>query len=614
MATYTEAQKRDIIFNNPNKALVDKAKDMRKLYSKHTHGVGYRESLHRDEYTEDIGCYGARKKGAISNRDLFKRLLNREDQVFTTAGGSAFYQLSKADEDKMNAVTDDVIYGLSLHKWVHTYALPAYRADPMGVIFMEAQEVISADGENFPVPKCYPTYKSSDDIFDYLPNGRKLEHICFVVTKEQLKAYGIIENLPDNAVMQFATGSNNLGYFRFVDDETDTIYKRENDQLTTVSMRQRNPIYHDFSSVPAFIISDLFQYDDPQCFGSPLQFVIEIADAFLQDRSVRDLHKKLHGFPKVVEPLVKCQTCKTANGDSTGLKGGHACPDCTVAGQSIGSGFKQKTTPADVMRFPLEILKDAHGFDIKKIFAYITPDVEGLNMMNQGLVDQEELMQATYWGTKPIRVQGFNGKQDINETATKTLTDLQPIYARLNMTADWGESTIKMIADMMGRFLFGDSWKGANIALSRNYVLELPEDILLTYHDMLKASTPDATLDAQFKRYLMAVWKSNPDKLAVEIKLFDLQPFPHKLDTEIEASTIIPMADKVASRYYGEWVNSLTEQEKQQKNKAQLLESFKAYTKDKVAAVTLQQAAELKTQIALKAPTAPPKTKTKKAA
>lgn len=610
MATYTETQKTKIILDNPNKGIVNKANEMRKRYSLHTHGVDYKNGIKKIDYVEDDACFGTRKIGAISNKDLFKRLLNKEDQIFTTVGGSAYYGLPKQDEDMMHGFTDNVINGLTLQKWVQTYALQAYRSDPMSVIFMEVDEVLSEDGQTFNTPKCYPTYKSSADIFDYLPNGRRLEHIVFKLTNAELLAYGIIGYEPTGT----PNGDKyNQQYYRFVDDETDTIYKIEGNTTALVKMRQQNPIYHTFGKVPAFITSDLFQYDDPQVFGSPLQFVIELADCFFHDRSVRDLHKKLHGFPKAVEPLSKCMTCADPQtGDSTGLVGGMPCPSCTpIDGQlrSHGTGYKLKTTPADVMRFPLEMIFGAEGkghMKVQDIFGYITPDIKGLDAMNISLVDQEQLMDATYWGTEPVRTEGFNGTQDINKTATSVLVDLQPIYARLNNTADWVEDCETNIANFIGEFWFPDTWKGANICLSRNYILELPDDILARYHEALKNGTPDATLDSLFKRYLAAVWKGNPDKMAVELKLFDLQPFPHQAIKDIELSPVIPTADKVAARYYGEWVNTLTDAQKMGMNKAKLQVSFKEYIALKTVDVTAEATAKADQEMKLKTATSAP--------
>ena len=595
MAIYTEAQKRDIILNNPNKVLVDKARAMHAKYVKHTHGVGHKQAIRRIPYVEDETCYGARREYAVSNKDLFKRVLIKEDMVFTATGGSAFYGLPKAEEKQMHALTDDVVYGMSLHKWVHTFALQAYRSDPMGLIFMEADEVLTADGEPYKMPRNYPTYKSTNEIFDYLPNGRRLEHVVFALTREQLVAYGVMQPVYD-AAGNSNLPARNLGYFRFVDDVSDTIYQLVNSQLVVVPMRQKNPITLDYGRVPAFIVSDLYQFDDPLLFGSPLQFVIEIADSYMHERSVRDLHKKLHGFPKAVEPLMACTTC-SEGGVATGRVSGRACPDCTIPGHDVGTGFKLKTTPADVARFPLEMLEHiGGGFKVQDIFGYITPDVEGLNMMNMDLKDLEALIIATYWGTEPVRQQGYNGKQNVLETATKTVVDMQPIYARLNMIADWAENCERQIADFIGTFWFKDQWKGANIILSRNYILELPEDILAIYHEMLTKGTPEGMLDAQFKKYICAVYKGNPERMAMELKLFDLQPFPHTKNSEVEKSPVIPLADKIASRYYGEFVNSLREEEKQQLSYQQLKKRLDEFIAVKMQQVEDEKAKELEAQ------------------
>lgn len=574
--TYSYEEVRDIIYKNPNKDIVKKAQDMRKLYSKHTHSIGYKEDMKMDAYVENLDCFGSRKMSAISNRDLMKRILNKEDQVFTTSGGSAFFGLPKEQEKQMNGLIDDVIHGMNIYQWVHTYALPAYRSDPMGLVFMECEEVYSGDGVNFNTPKCYPAYKSSAEVYDYKPNGTNLDYICFSLTPKQIQEYGLIETAPIN-LPSFAVGNTTTGYYRFVDATTDTIYKQSGGDLIVVVMRQKNPLLHGFDQVPAFLISDLFQYDDPKVLGSPLQFIIELAEVFFNGRSVLELHKKLHGFPKAVEPLLSCPTCRQG-GESTGLVRGISCPDCTLPGQSQGTGYKLKTTPADVARFPMEMLKEIAHFKVQDIFAYIGPAVEGIEMMVNSLVTSEELMYSTYWGTQPKKAVNFNGKQDTEKTATQTLTDLQPEYARLNMTANWAENTITRIANFIGYYWF-DNWKPnqANINLSRNYILELPEDLLFVYHDMRKNGTPDVEMDNQFKRYLMALYKASPAKLAVSLKFYEMQPFPHKLDGVVEASPNISEYHKCAYANFGEWCRSLSDAQKQTLKKEQLQELFDTF-------------------------------------
>lgn len=589
MAIYTFEQRKNIIVNNPNKGLIDYARKQRKRYMLHVHGVGIDKATTRIDYCENERVFEVRKKLIISNKDLCKRLLNNENQVFTATGGSQSFNLPEAQEKQMTGIVNNVIYGMPLNKWVETFALEAYRCDPMSVIFMEADEVVEVGGEQYAMPKCYPTYKSSGCIYDYLPNGRNLEYICFELTEQECKDYGITTAnvstaLPENLAAYVY--NNNNKFYRFIDDSEDAIYMLEGNNITAVEMRQANPMPNTFGKVPAFIVSDLMQFDNPQAFGSPLQFVIELLESFMSDRGVRELIKKLHSFPKAVEPQMQCQTCV-----GEGFVAGKPCPDCSVPGADKGTGYKLHTMPSDVAKFPLELLKEAN-LDIHKIFGYIQLPVESLDKMDLSLSDLEQVITHTYWGTHTAEVTGFNGRQAVEQTATKTLTDLQPQYARMNMTADWKDQTVTFIANFIGQYWFNEAWKGANISSGRNYILESAQILMDAYHEMRTKGTPDVMLDDQFKRYIRALYQNNPRMQAMTLKFFDVEPFPHSTPELVDASMTIPLEDKLTKRYYGEWVNSLTDPQRLIMKREQLLESLKAYVVDKTAAIKQQMQQE----------------------
>lgn len=568
MATYNIEGIKNIILNNPNRELLSKAREMRKKLSMHLYGIGMKESIARLDYFESPDIYKARKEYALSNKDLFCRILNEEDQVFTTRDGSVDYNMSDSNEQEMKGLTDDVRYGISLHNWVREFALKAYRSDPMGILFMEReQSSMSADGD-FVDPKCYPTYKSSTDIYDYAPNGRRLEYVCFQLTVPQLAEFGIKDE-------NYSSGTSVTDYFRFVDDSQDVIVKRQGGEIIIVegdTIEQANPIVNSWNRVPAFIISDLMKFDDPQCFASPVGTIIELADAFLYDRSIRDLQKKYHGFAKAIEPLLKCGTCKgTGSVEGTGT-----CPDCE------GTKYKLRTKISDVAKFPLEILETA-GFDYKRIMGYVTPDIESWNKQDTSLEALEAMAYYTYWGVANTQISGFNGQQTQQDTATKTLANLQPKYARLNCLADWAEKTERLIADFIGEYWFEGQWKGATIRYGRNYILETPEEIMTAYQDMISKGAPDSVKDEQMRKYIRCLYQNSPIQQAKFLKLFSIEPFPHNKPQDIEASTVVPMLDKLCKRYFGEWVETVPDGQIIYQDEKLLREAMIAYAKEKQA-------------------------------
>lgn len=562
MAIYSIDQIKDIIINNPNKALIKKGRAANKKLMMHVHGVDIKSFIKRDDYFETSDAFKSRTDGIVSNKDLFTRVLHEESLIFAARGGSTHFNMPKTDEEAMIGLLANVRYGLPLREWIENFALPAYRTDPMGVFFMEVEQMSGAEGEEIRTPECYPTYKSIQCIYDYQPNGRRLEYICFQLETCELKDYGIDDkesgNLPVPATGDNAVSSKKFSqYFRFVDDEKDMIVKRDNNTIF-VAINAKNPVVKNdrFGDVvPAFIISDLLQFNDPSVFASPLSFLIELSDCFMYDRSIRDLQKKYHGFAKAVEPLLKCATC-----GGTGQTKGSACPDCTLPGHVKGIGYKLRTKISDVSKFPLETLEKIPSFDFAKIYGYVTPPIETWNKQDFSLKNSEQMIYYSYWGcAQDMRTSGPDDTtgRDIPESATKTVANLKPKYARLNRTADWAQNTENIIASFIGRFWFEQSFKGSAIAYSRNYILETAEELIEQYYDMRSKGVPDFIMDEQIFRYLNCLYEDNPLQLAKFLKLFAVDPFPHDTPQEIDTSATIDPEQKLCKWYFGQWAKTL---------------------------------------------------------
>ena len=560
--TYTLDQIAKIIVKNPNKKRIDYGKKINKLLMLHVHGEGMKEHMKRIDYFENEDLYLSRKQYAISNVDLFERLLAEEKQVFSARGGSSYFGLPDNEEKQMNALLQDVLYGVSLREWVENFGLNAYRCDPMGVIFMEVEKVTEIEGNDaaevgakqvIETPKCYPVYKCIQNIWDYQSNGRNLDYLCMTLTDDELEMYGIQEqtaNIPQGTTHQ------NITYFRFVDDGQDIIVKRVNaDSVEAVTLANgyKNPINGLWDKVPAFVVSDIMKFSDPGKFDTPLNKIVELADSYLNDRSIKDLQKKYHGFAKPVEPLSTCISC-----GGEGFVKGVPCPECTIPGTDKGTGYKLRTKISDSLKIPIDMLNadKAPRFDFKKIFGYVTPDIESVNMQIAGLTNLEGCMYITYWGCNNTEMEGFNGTQSQNETATKTVANLQPKYARLNRTADWAQRTMNAIADFIGSFWF-DSFTESSIILSREYNFESPDTILATYYDMKANGVPDSMLDNQYEKYIKCLWQSNPQQLGIYLKKFKVEPFPHLSAESVEKSAIVIPEDKICKRYFGEWDDTI---------------------------------------------------------
>jgi hypothetical protein len=287
---------------------------------------------------------------------------------------------------------------------------------------------------------------------------------------------------------------------------------------------------------------------EPQCFVSPLFLVTELADCFLYDRSVRDLQKKQHGFSKPVEPLLTCGTCLGAK-----YVEGNPCPSCTPPGGEP-TGFKLKTKPSDVARFPLSVFEGS--FDFNRIFGYVSPDIKGWEKQDMSLADLEVLIKSTYWGTATeTKTSGPSTSQNQEESATKTNTNQRPVEARLNMTADWAERTESMIADFIGEYWF-DNFKKSSIAYGRDYILKTPDELMEIYQSLRTKGAPDFMLDEALEKYYQAKYQNNPVQLAKYLKMLDVEPFPH-INVQVAKTLITDFNEFNCKLYFGEWANTI---------------------------------------------------------
>jgi hypothetical protein len=530
----TDEQIANIIKSNPQKLLVADAKDQSEKLMMLIHG--HRLKVTQDPYFENPDVYKSRSKKPVSNQDLFGRLFQREQMVFSAQGGTSYYTgLSQAQTAQLNAALNSVKYSFSLRKWIQSFALPAFRCDPMGVIFIELDSTGNA----------YPTYKSISSIYDYLPNGRQLEYICFKLTKADCDTFGIVDDLIKDQPATFVTN-----YYRFVDDAQDVIYKYDNGniQLATLKPGVSNPVVDAWKKTPGFIVSNIISFENVNKFLSPVSTVMELAECYMNDRSIRDLQKKYHGFLKAIEPLLQCGIC-----EGSGFLSGAACPECTPAGSDKGTGYKLRTKVADVARFPIKS-GVGENFDFNKYFGYVKLPIDVWQQQDRSLNDIEKLIRDVYWGTDSMKstTGPQTGDTAIEETATKTLANLQPIYARLNIIADWAENTENLIANFIGKFMFKGSFKTASITYGRYYILETPFELMEEYLQMKEKGASQSALFAALKRFLHSMYATNPEQLAVELKLINVEPFVHSTVAQVQANDPAKI-DYIAKLYFGEW-------------------------------------------------------------
>lgn len=524
----TDEQIIQIIKDNPNKEAVEFGVKYNQRMMKLTEN--FDKFFEIKEYFEDQKRFSERCK-TTSGKDIISRITHKEGMVFNAKGGSVVYDgLSEQQQKEFNVKLNNIRLGMSLRSWIENFILKAYRFDPMGVIFIEK------DLEGNP----FPTYKTSQCIYDYSTNGQKVDYVMFLLSVGEALAFGV----NDNRLLNLPKDKKS-DYIRVVDDSYDKIFIKGTDPHLIYLDKDGKSLTKDISvTCPAYVISNLMTFTDTSKFVGSLDPCLELLEQFLNDRSIRDLVKKMHGFPKAVTATVNCKECQ-----GTGQINGSECPKCN------GTGQRAITEPKDIISIPLSMLAENTSLDIKKIFTYITPDIEGFKMMNDDVIAVENMAYKTQWGIDQQQQAQSNGTQTLQETATKTLSNLQPIYSKLENIAGWAENIESTIIKMMGYVLY-PSLKGVSVVYGKDYILESSQDLFDEYLEMKAKGSPQHLLTDKLIRCYKSMYQTNPIQLGIKLKLINVEPFVHYSVQQVQAMRVSEN-DLKCKTYFSEWLSTM---------------------------------------------------------
>jgi hypothetical protein len=508
-----------IIKDRPNKAIVDEGQKMNKKLAVHIAGIGMDTYLEQINTFENLDQKLIRQKYARSNVDLFDRLARPIDEVFSARGGSVYYNLPKSQEADFRSHLASVEWGYTLRKWMDHIARIAYLMDPMGLILIEV-----GNGD------AYPTYKSVAGVYDYQLNGRSLDYIIFT------------------------TADKNV--FRVIDDSFDRLVKWDGESVRTVSGKTF-PNY--FGHVPARIVSDIVK-PGMDVFCSPFWTVVELADEFLREGSIKSVYKLLHGFPKYWQYTSDCVDC-----EGHGVKNGADCPACR------GTGKKLRHDVADNINLPVPQKEDPKI--APDVAGYVTPDIKGWEAMTAELQLLEDIMNHTIWGT-------HQRDEADNDTATGRFIDVQPVNRRLNKFSEWGEEIERFVTDELGVFYFPGSYKGASVNYGRRYLIESPDTVWEKYLTAREKGAPQSTLDELLRDYYYTKYSNDSLELQKHIRLMKLEPFVHLTITESKLVAVGTLDYKM-KLYFTEWLGTLQETNLLFGNLEGLRASLKEYAQGK---------------------------------
>ncbi len=526
----SEGQIKDLILNNPGKARVNKGRQYSAKLRRHIYGTGLESYFEQIPGHERPPILALRSKYSKSNKDLFSRLARPLDKVFTARGGSVYLNLTEEAEKKARVISQDVKDGYSVRKWVEYFWKPHMLDDPFGVILLEIAEPTEiAKLRNENKSFVFPVYKSITEIYDYLPKGNRLEYLVLEMGESDKENIGL--------------GKDDK-LFRVIDDAND-YYIRQKDKEISIITEHTLPNY--FGEVPAMLNSDI---QDPQyqhCVLSLYDEIIELAEHFLLKGSIRVAHDFLHGFPKYVEFADYCPQCK-----GEGIYEANQCKACS------GTGKKLSLRVSDVKALEWPSKEDQLVLPAN-VAAYISPDKSFHEMATADLIDLENAMAVTLWGTQSrLKSQGMSTDGSSPRTATEIMDEIKPQADRLISVSEMAEHRHKFILDAVVRLQVSPNYVGSSVSYGRRYILESPDAIWLKYSDARAKGAPQNVLDTLLNEYLDANYQSDPVGLAVAKKLMYVEPFVHISATQLKALSPAP-EDYKAKLYFSDWLATMNE-------------------------------------------------------
>jgi hypothetical protein len=551
----TPDQIKSILYDNPNKEIIQRGIDYNKRMKMHLYGTGMDKS---DEMSlidgfERETMRKLRVKYSRSNKDLFARLSRPIDKVFNARGGSIYYNLSEEQDKKARALATNIRGGQSVRKWVETQWVAHHKDDPYGIIFMEIlPEPLATIASKSGQAVVYPTYKSITSIFDYHISGNGFEYIVFNVTKKEKKQAGLKE---DDIV------------YRFVDDAFDYYVRKSQGEIEIIKELSFPNL---FLSVPGVINSDL---PDPENEGGVVCLfheVIELAKDFLLKGSIKLTHDFLHGFPKYAEFASNCSTC-----NGTGYKEAKECPECKGTGKKVMS----RVSDVKVLEWPG---RDDQVVLPANVGAYISPDKVFHEIATADQQMLEDVMTVTQWGTHSrIKAQGpaTDGAAG-NKTATEVMDEIKPQADRLYSISEMAEKRHKFILDSIIKIQINQSYEGASVNYGRRYMIEGPDVIWQKYADARAKGVAISALDDLLIEYYEAKFINDPVKLAIQVKLMKVEPFVHFKISEVKLFGVSE-EDYKEKLFFGEWLSEQSDVDVLSKSAEDLRNSLDEFVLEK---------------------------------
>jgi len=546
MIFQNEQEIEHVLLNNPNKDLIVAGRAMADNLHSYITGEGLKQKLAKLPYFEKDELLEIRTKLTRSTMDVFVRLFQPIEKVFTAKGGIFNYNLSPEQEAKFGQRMMNVRKGMSMDEWVQFIGLQAYLTDPMSLSYTE----IDAKGYS------YPTYKSTSCIFDYALTGRKPEYVVFTLSNDEVAAIVAAGKVPKMKKGDIL--------YRVVDDAFDRYVIRNGRKF---QYPYQIPNY--FKYVPGQIVSDIVKFGT-YLYLSPAHSVMELAADFLNDNSSKSLFKKYQMFLKEWGIAIDCIRC---NGE--GKHDGEDCHTCN------GKGILATTKVSE--KINIVVGEGGKAESPLPPGGFYGPGTESWNMMNQELDSLKQDIHDTFWtNSKQVKTQGPDVQQNQIQTATGEVYSERGKEMVLRKFSKWGQNIYKFQADNIKKVEYRSlTINESTIVFGQRYLLESPDELKKKYIELKKSQASYPVLDAALLAALEVEYSGDVYEMRRQIIMMKLEPFVHHPIETVLSWSYLPDIDRKKKLYFSEWVHATDKQLFYMGSEREILANFEDFLSKK---------------------------------
>lgn len=471
-----------------------------------------------------------RLKMMLSNVDLLGRVLKPRNRIFSAKGGVEHFIIEdQAKERRFRNYIDNIAHGLSLKSWIQSIAIRRNDYDPNGIVMIE----VDYKG------RCYPSFKSIMNIHDRELDGRTPEYLILKLTKQE------VEKLKKAKIIPYQY-KDSTEIFRCIDDTTDRIATKE--KIINTKELYSAPVF------PGIVSSNIYG-DEEGIFYSPLNEVKGLLKQYLLRSSIYNVVLARQGFPKEWMQKMDCINC-----DATGLIDGQTCPEC----QGTKVMLSQKHSDVMIIDYGDENNKNIPHAPMGNVEA----SVETLEFFENNIEQREDKIHYNIWGMyKSDKISSIHAGvtrdtigSNIEPTAYQAMLNAQPMVTQLVEYSKWYVGIYKFAVDIIGSFLFKDSYHGSAILGGDRFMIESPDATWDRYLKAVKSIAPMSELDSILIEYIENKYCNNPLLYRKYMLLLAVEPFLHyPLKDVLEWN--IPYVQKMEKIYFDEWKTSLSDWE-----------------------------------------------------